>query len=35
MTVLGMTRREFSQLEIIVSVEDGRMSVSDAAGYRA
>ena len=32
MTVLGMTRREFSRLEIIVAVEDGRMSVSDAAG---
>ena len=32
MTVLGMTRREFSRLEIIVAVEDRRMSVSDAAG---
>ncbi|MGP0104601.1 ISNCY family transposase [Rhodoblastus sp.] len=31
MTVLEMTRKEFSRLEIIVAVEEGKMSVSDAA----
>jgi hypothetical protein len=31
MTVLEMTRKEFSRLEIVVAVEEGKMSVSDAA----
>ena len=31
MTVLEMTRREFSRLEIVVAIEDGSLSVNDAA----
>ena len=31
MTVVAMTRREFSRLEVVVSIEQGQMSASRAA----